>query len=266
MEVPNEVPEQQQAATTADDYLGYQPELFEADSVKEKAEAQGVSPQELINSTLKEIKVDDNGKFVYPDDMDPMLKAAVAATKSFRDTQASYTKSRQELKALQAELETLKQQLAKSETPTAGLSPEEQKQLEELKFTDPDAWYSKMKQLEQDAQKRVTEKLEQVTGEARQKTVEQLRKEALDEFNSEAENKLTMEQLQQEIPPIWLKQVEDGSMTFEDLLSKASDFIYGSKVVQQPPSVEPTTNLNQVAGGTKEVPQDGGINYATVTF
>ena len=262
--VESEVPQ------TAADYMGYSPEVFE--SIREKVSEDSApteEPQdvtEVINKTLKEIQVDDKGKFIYPEGISPELKAAIAATKSFRDTQSSYTKAQQELKALQAEAEALRSQVAQYEVPTAGLSQEEQNELAELKYTNPDEWYKRMQVLEQQASQKVNEKFDTVREQAKVQTAQQQRIETLERYNEKAENKLTPEQLELNTPPLWQKQVLEGEISFEEFLEKAHDFIYADKVIKKP-EVEQSTNLNEVTGGSTPDPQvDQGIDYSKVIF
>jgi hypothetical protein len=253
---------------TAEDYFGYDPKVF--DAIKEKVDTEtpkedSVDPTELINKTLKEIQVDEKGKFIYPENIDPVLKAAVAATKSFRDTQSSYTKAQQELKALQAEAEALREQVAKYETPTAGLSQEEQQELAELKYTNPDEWYKRMKALETQATQKVEEKFKEVREQAKEKTVQEQRLEAFEKFNETRENKLTKEMLEFDVPPRWAKEVEEGKLDFDEYLDRAYNFIYGNKTVVNP-DVPNTTDLNEVPGGDKDPQLGEGIDYSKITF
>ena len=271
MEVPNEVPnDKTNQPKTAEDYLGYDPKLFEVleDAKGETAPTnkEPVDVQSRVNEILKEIKVDEKGKFIYPENISPELKAAVAATKSFRDTQSSYTKTQQELKALQAEAEALREQVAKYETPTAGLSQEEQKELSELKYTNPDEWFKRMKALETSAQEKVNEKFKEVREQAKAKTVEEQRVETLEKFNEAAEKKLTKEQLDLYTPPIWQEQVKSGEMSFEDFLNKAYEFIHAEKVIKKPETPEQGTNLNNQTGGSPDPQVEDGIDYSKITF
>ena len=290
MEVANSVPEetenttpengnQPEAPKTAEDYMGYDPQVMESltkavadDEYKPQrggGDQEKKDPQELINETLKKVKVDENGKFVYPEDIDPMLKAAVAAAKSFRDTQAAYTRSRQKEKALEAELEAMRKQLA-STPPTSILTPDEQRQLDQLKVTDPDKWYEVMKKLEEKGTEELDKKFGEVRQQAEQEAIIEERKSKLAEFNTGREKPLTIEQLELEVPPKWAQDVIDGKLPFEDYLDRAYTFIYGNKVVQNPPKPEPTTDLNKVSGSA--TPQGsvddngGGINYNEVIF
>jgi hypothetical protein len=234
---------------TAKDYFGYDLDKVTENVEKAVTPDDRVDPQELVNKTLKEIKVDDNGKFVYPEGIDPMLKIAVANAKSFRDTQASYTKTRQELKALEAEKEALKSELEKLYHPTADLSEDEKLELEELKLTNPEQWYKRMRALEEVSSKKIDDKL----NEAKEKTLEQLaveeRQQALEEFNQNSEVKLTQEVLDMDVPRRYHQQLRDGEITWTEFLEKAAKFIGAPAVVKGAEEVPATTNMNNVSGG-----------------
>ena len=277
MEVVNNVPEtdnNQEAEKTAEDYFGYEPEIF--DSIKEKLPEEdtegevsaSTDPTELINKTLKEIKVDDKGKFIYPDEIDPTLKAAVAATKSFRDTQAAYTKSQQKLKEMEAELEVLRNQVTTNIDPTSLLTPEEKKELDQLKYQNPEKWRGVMQILENKAREQVNQNLSstrQVAG--KQAAIEQ-RMKILEEFNKGLDTPLTPEQLDMEVPPAWAQQVLEGKMDFVDYLEKAAKFLGSTKTIERTPAPEKTTNMNQTTGSSTPVvdKEPEGIDYSTVTF
>ena len=196
--------------------------------------------------------------------MDPMLKAAVQATKSFRDTQSSFTKNQQELKLTKAERDALKDQMTQSADPLAGLSAEEKTALTELKYTNPDEWYKKMQELERSTANRVEETLSEVTNKAKEARSVEERIIALEEYNSTAENKLTQEMLE-DVPPSWIKQLAEEKITFEKFLERANKLYFSDKTVENP-SIESTTNLNQVTGGQKDPQVKEGIDYANITF
>ena len=267
MEVPKEVPNEtkEEMPQTAQDYMGYDSELFESKDTPAQ-ETTGVTPDvtEVINKTLKDIKVDDKGKFIYPEGISPELKAAIAATKSFRDTQSSYTKTQQELKALKAEAEALKEQVTKSLTPTAGLSEEDRTALDTLKYTNPDEWFKQMKQLETQAANQVEQKFGEVREKAMAKTAEEQRVEILKSFNQGVENPLSAQEIEQYAPPVWQKQVIEGTLPMEEFLEKTYNFIHADKVVKSP-EVTTTTNINSLPGA-KDVVTKQGIDYANVTF
>jgi hypothetical protein len=134
-----------------------------------------------------------------------------------------------------------------------------------LKFTNPDAWYQKMQELEAQKNQNVEKRFAEVKEQAQAKTTEQLRLEALEKYNATAENKLTEEQLVNYTPPIWQQQVVSGDLAFDEFLQKASQLIYANQVVKTE-QVEPTTNLNGVTGGDKDPQTKEGIDYSKITF
>ncbi len=223
--------------------------------------------QDIINDTIKTLDMDEKGKIIYPDDIDPMLKAAIGATKSFRDTQSSFTKGQQDLKGAQAEAEALREQIASTESPLNGLSPEEQTQLAELKYTNPDEWYKRLQHLEAQKAGRVEEKFKEVREQATNKTAQEQRIDALKSFNETTTgDKLTQVMLESEVPPRWIKEVGEGKLDFNEFLLRSQQLIFGNKVVVDQDKVDNPTNLNQAAGGTKDPLKPDGVNYADVTF
>jgi len=160
---------------TAQDYFGYSAEDYE--------EAQPVAqdaPRDVqaeINKLVKEVTVDDNGKFVYPEGTDPVLKAAVAAEKKYRDTQTGYTKATQTNKEVEAEANALREQIANLSKGQLELTPEESAKLDDLKYTDPDAWYAEKQRLEKEQTEKASEQLSELTQEAKQTAKKQTESE-----------------------------------------------------------------------------------------
>ena len=101
--------------------------------------------QTQINEALN--NVDDNGKVLFSDDIDPLFKAAVMATRDSRFYQADHTKSRQELAKVNATNQVLNNRLES----TTQLSAEQVEELEDLKHVNPDEWFSKKTQYETEA-------------------------------------------------------------------------------------------------------------------
>lgn len=266
MEVDEIVPtENKQSAAQQFGYEGT-PQDPQAPRHREEASTEAPrSVEEQINEILKTAEVDSKGKLIYPDGISPEMKAAVAATKSFRDTQSSYTKSQQEKKVREAELEATKEQLAKYESPTAGLSQEDQTKLAELKFTNPDAWYMEMKKLEAASSVRLDEKFGEITEQARNKTVEEIRVGMLEEYNKSTDKPLTQDQLDNDVPPRWKQEVMDGTLDFGEFLHRSATLIHGKKVVANP-EIDTPTNINDLSGGSKDPKIEEGIDYSKVTF
>ena len=96
--------------------------------------------EQKVNTVVSQFTTGEDGKLALPDgvEVDEATLFAARAEKRRRDTQASFTKTQQENKRLQAENDKLVQsweQDAMSQLPA-----KEQARLEELKHQDPDAW------------------------------------------------------------------------------------------------------------------------------
>jgi len=249
---------------TAQDYFGYENPIEEI-SQKVEAPAEDIKTiQEQINEILPKITVDENGKFVYPDDIDPKMRVAIASTKAVRDTQRAFTKAQQEAQRLKAEKEALEAELKKMANPASVLSNEELQDLEELKYTDPDMWYQKMRELELKAQQLQEEKLQTVKTKAKQESEYEYRKRLLDEFNKNTDKKLTVEQLEYYIPPIMVKELDEGKIDFNTFLENAQAFIYGNKKVDEGDKPTKTVDMTKTGGGDTIPTTDDSIDYTNI--
>jgi chaperonin cofactor prefoldin len=181
-----------------------------------------------------------------------------------KDTQAAYTKARQEVAELRAQLKALQEQVK----PQPDISPTEQKELDELKFADPDAWYRKMKQLEESAKQKLSESVSQLSQKEKAAMTMEL---ALEEWNrTNPDAPITHDNLQYDIPPRIMKQLEDGKLTFEEFLTKASEYLQKPKKVATDTEPPQQPSLGKVGGSTEpsEDAQDKDVaqNYDNLVF
>ena len=151
-----------------------------------------------------------------------------------RNTESSFTRANQEKIELQAELEVYKKLVPTS----LNITEEEQDALDELKYSDPDAWFDRVSDIKAKAREGFQTKTQEAVDLARQDAIRNdtvaSRERLLAEFNSNTATPLTDEQLQYDIPPRLTKQVETGELTFGEMIQKAHDFINGGKVASQP--------------------------------
>jgi hypothetical protein len=264
----NKKPENQEP-----DLMGYEGQVTAPEETKLPATSNADDVQTLINQAVKEVTVDPKtGKYVYPKDMDPMLKAAVAATKSYRDNQSGFTKSQQSNKELEAERDELRQRLANVTAGRLEITQEEKVELEELKKTDPDAWRTRLNDIESKSKESIQAELETATEEARKKASGEFelerRYEYLAEFNKGREVEITPEVLDNDIPPRITAKLAKGEVTFEDYLDEVSEYLETGKVVSDT-TVTTTTDLNTV-GGSSTVPSPSKdeleIDYSMTTL
>jgi hypothetical protein len=266
----------EQATKPTHDLMGYEGQIGQTDATAPETELPNAPEdvQSLINKTVKEVTVDEKtGKYIYPENIDPVLKAAVAATKSYRDNQSGYTKSQQSLKESEAEVEALREKLATHTSKSLELTRADRQELDNLKNTDPDAWRVKLNNLEQDSKKAIQDELTEATEEARTKASGEFelarRYTYLDEFNIGRDVIITPELLDTEIPPRITKRLADGEVTFEEFIDDVDEYLSKGKKVSQPGNTE-TTDLNK-ANGSSTAPKgddklNEGIEYASMTF
>jgi len=209
------------------------------------------SLDEQINKALANVD-EKTGKLQFSEDTDPLFKRAVIAEKKARDNQASFTKSRQELAAVTA----AKDELEKLAIGTTSISAEQQEELEELKFSDPDKWFELKRQYEDEAKATVSNKIKETITAASEKAVQELtlveRKEALASFTSSTGIELTDDVMMNDIPP--RLQSKMGSMPFEDYLQEVATYLGKGKVVKDTDSGIDQTNINKISGA--DIPSD----------
>lgn len=254
------------------DMMGYEEQITIPEEVTLPETSNADDVQALINKAVKEVTVDDNGKYVYPKDMDPVLKAAVAATKSYRDNQSGFTKSQQTLKETEAEVAALRKKLADVTAGRLELSKDERKELEELKQNDPDAWRVEMNRLEAESQKAIQEELDTVTEEVKQKAGADYelkrRYQYLEEFNKDREVPITPEILDTEIPPRITNKLAEGKLTFEGYLDEVAEYLEKGKTVSKK-KAEQTTDLNKLNGSSTpnaNKKEEEEFDYSNITL
>jgi len=184
-------------------------------------------------------------------ELSPELKFAATAEKRRRDTQAEFTKTRQSLKALEAEKAQLFEQL--KDRTSVSLTPEQTQELEDLKFSDPEAWRDKLNKYESEAKAKQQDELAGLTGDARKAAEAQFelerRQQVLKDFNDSSSVAITDEVIANDVPPRITKKLEDGKITFEDFLSEVKDYLSKGKVIKNEETLN-QPSLGKIGGGT----------------
>ena len=195
--------------------------------------------------------------------------------KRFKDTQAFATKLAQEKAEKERELEELKAEfsvLKATAKPSMTISKEVQDELDDLKYSDPEAWRSRLNQLESDANKEFDSKL----SDARNATSQQLelnrRASVLAEFQTRhPEIAFTDELLQLDIPGRIVKKLESGKVSYEEFLNEVVDFVKAPKIIGDTNKTLNQPNLSRLGGDstpTKDARDDKNLNktYASMEF
>ena len=174
------------------------------------------------------------------------------AEKRRKDTQAAFTKSQQALKAKEAELQVLK-------TTGPAITPEVAKELEDLKFKDPDAWKSRLDELKDKHNATIVAKTKELTDQVVHQSELERRASVLAEFNAANPSLvITDEVIQYDIPPRITKKLAEGTVSFEDFLVEVKEYLNAPKKVKAD-GVEQQPNLSKVGGGSTPTVDSGKV-------
>lgn len=209
---------------------------------------------ERINEVLA--TADDKGQLAFEENVDPVFKKLVLTEKKARGHQAKAIKSIQENTSLKATNQVLNDTINES----AQLSAEQVAELDALKFVDPDAWFKKKKEYEDENQVNNAGKLKERTDAASAKALGDLtlseRKDAMTEFQTRTGIILTDDVMENDIPPRLQKKL--GTMPFNDYLDEVAAYLKKGKVVKQTDETLDQTNLGNLAGGEgNKAPESG---------
>ena len=172
--------------------------------------------------------------------------------KRFKDTQAFATKVAQEKADAVRELQELKAELSVlKETAKPSLTIDEQtkSELEDLKYSDPDAWRAKVNELEQKANLEFNSKIDEAKKLSSQQLELQRRANILTQFQTEHPDvEFTDELLHLDIPQRIVKELENGKVTYEEFLNNVYNYVKTPKVVGSTTKTLEQPNLSTIGG------------------
>lgn len=194
-------------------------------------------------------------------------QAKIDWEKRFKDTQGAYTKSQQELKTVKAKLEVLE----KLTQPKVEIDNTTKEELEDLKFSDPEAWRARMNQIEQEAKNKHLAMLEEAQLAAKKQAELEHRQQVLRDFQASHPNiVINDEVIAYDVPPRITKKLEEGKVSFEDFLQEVAEYLTTPKVIGDGNKTLNQPNLNKVGGDDK--PSDVAIkkdivkDYKNIVF
>lgn len=221
--------------------------------------------EKAVSDAVTNMKRGEDGKYILPDNTPYAVQYAAMAEQRRRDTQSEFTKIAQTKKALEAENSVLKSKV--SNYIKVDLSKEQKEELEDLKFSDPDAWRVKMNQYENEARNKATDEINQEVTQISAETLKQQelerRKVVLSEFNNSHPDFIINDDIiKNDIPPRITQRLETGAISFEDFLQEAYDYTKKGKVIKsEDPQGGP--NLSKVAGGAKPSEAEETVDIIT---
>lgn len=220
--------------------------------------------EDKVNGVVSKMVQSEDGIWKLPDDVeaDEAVLYAARAEKRRRDTESKLGKTTHALKALEVEKAELQGKL--QQYMADNLTSSQRTDLEELKYSDPEQWRSKMNEIERAAVAKAQEELGNISLTASQRAELERRAQLLTSYNaSNPKYAITDEVLANDIPPRITRRLEKGEVTFEEFLDEASAYLKAGKVVGVPSVVEPQPNLGNAGGGAK--PADYAIQADLVT-
>ena len=171
-----------------------------------------------------------------------LSNAQVDWEKRYKDTQAAYTRSRQELAEAKAKL-TVLEPLAK---PTLSIDEAARAELDDLKYRDPDTWREKLSILEAESRKSFDSK---VADNLRNLSELERRQLVLEDFVARNPGFVINDDvIAYDIPPRITKKLEKGEISFEEFLEETKTYMQAPKVIGSANTALNQPNLTKVGG------------------
>lgn len=172
--------------------------------------------------------------------------------KRFKDTQAFATKIAQEKADKERELAELKAELSVLKTtakPSLTIDAQVQSELEDLKYSDPDAWRTRVNELETAANAEFNSKIVEAKQLSSQQLELQRRANVLTQFQNEHPDVVfTDELLHLDIPQRIVKELENGKVTYEEFLNNVYNYVKTPKVIGSTTKTLEQPNLSKTGG------------------
>lgn len=172
--------------------------------------------------------------------------------KRFKDTQAFATKIAQEKAEKERELNELKAELSvlkETAKPSLNIDAQMQSELEDLKYSDPDAWRVKMNELELKSKQEFNTKIDEAKQLSSQQLELQRRANILEQFQTEHPDvEFTDELLNLDIPRRIVKELEEGKVSYEEFLNTVYNYVKTPKVIGSITKTLEQPNLSKLVG------------------
>jgi len=208
--------------------------------------------KDTVNELTNQMVQGEDNKWVLPEevakDLDEPTLFAVTSERRYRDTQGAFTKAQQNAKKQEAIATGLQERLLESEV---ALTKEQKFELNDLRKTDPEAWRTKLNEYEEVNKTTLKTELEEIRTKSSTKGELEIRQDQMAAFSKETGIELTDQVVANDLPPRYIKELEDGKVTFEQFLDKAGKFIKADKTIQGSgdSTDDDTKDLGRVAGG-----------------
>ncbi len=241
-------------------------------SGKKNASNQDTELSELVSKHVNNL--DDKGKLQLPDDMPDWQKHVIRSEKRQRDAQSELGRTQAQLRESNAVNGVLMETASTMVPDDFQLSDDELTALDKLKTTDPDKYRLEVNALEAKAKEAQKEKLTELTTKAATDATNahmtKNRVTVLAEFrDANPDLVITDDVLVNDVPPRFMKGVQDGDYDYGTYLSMVKDYIGTGKKAPEGNKGDPH-NIHKMNGsqtpGKKAAEKQGQGDYARMTF
>lgn len=199
-----------------------------------------------VNKIIDSSETDEDGNIILSDEIPEDLKFASRSEKRRRDTQSALAKTTSANAVLLAENEGLTDLVKQGKI--VHLSPEQEEEFKELKFSDPEAWRKKMNDLEQSAADTMISNLVDISDKAKLKGATGERKVLLNAFIADNPGlTITDDVLANDIPPRITSALENNEVSFMEFLGNVKEYLTTGKVILDN-KPDKTPNLSNIGG------------------
>lgn len=222
--------------------------------------------QDQVTELVNKAQDNGNGALVLTEellkDLPEPLAVAAKAELRYRNTQSSYTKASQRLKEISTVNEKLVEHL--TEQVTIHITPEQRRELDDLKRRDPEAWRAKLNEHESEARRILTEKLQSFEQAGKQMSELEIRAAKVAAFKETTGLEITDDVVDNQLPASYKTRLNEGKITFDEFLELAGKFLSGQvtiKGAKDTPAKD--VDFKKLPGGSK--PDDKAIESDIVT-
>lgn len=206
--------------------------------------------EQQVNTIVSTMTRDVNGNYQFEKKgLSEEVVYAANAERRRRSTESALGKTKTQLKAEQTVTKQLKTRIVNLAKPD--ISIDKQVELDELKYSDPEAWHKEMNKLEFGANTSLQTELGNITSEASQQAEKDSRESILSEYNKKNPDfVITDEVVENDIPPRITNKLTSNKISFEEFLLEARDYLKKPKKIGSNTKVENTPNLGNAGGGS----------------
>ena len=181
--------------------------------------------------------------------VEELQKQLEVAEKRVSDNRKNFLDANKAAKEQEALNKTLTTTLTELTAKTQELSPDEQKRLNDLKFSNPDKWYEEMQQLDAKKQTALNDRLSQAKEDAKLSAVKLTNEELLKEFVSN-NPEITIDNLTYDVPYKLRTEYDNGTIALDVFLDGVTKF-YGAKITTPNAKLPKQKDLGSLGGAEK---------------